>query len=114
MNNKEGTFFEESGHDSRGKFSMIFGRNFFPAVGGRTVWIHTVRMIPYRFGTEIEAFFGMVFEAIFRFLVAGFGPYGTVRTVDCGHEKRGTKESRQHYDFGTENEADFCGTVLVL
>jgi hypothetical protein len=69
---------------------------------------------PYRFGMEIEAIFGTVFGAIFSFSVVVFGPYGTVRTVDCGHEKRGTEEVGQRYDFGTKNEADFCGTDLVL
>jgi hypothetical protein len=68
----------------------------------------------YGIGTEIEAIFGSIFEAIFRFSVVVFGAYGTVRTVDCGHRKRGTKEAGQQYGFGTENEADLCGTDLVL
>jgi len=58
--------------------------------------------------------FGSVFEVIFRFSMVVFGSYGTVRTVDCGHRKRGTEEAGQRYDFGTKNEADFYGTDLVL
>jgi hypothetical protein len=69
---------------------------------------------PYRFDTEIKAILAQVFEVIFRFLVAVLGPYGTVHIVDCGHAKRGTEKAGQRYDFGTENEADFCGTDLVL
>jgi hypothetical protein len=40
VSNKEGTFF-----DSREKFSVNFWQKYFSAVGGRTVWICTVRMI---------------------------------------------------------------------
>jgi hypothetical protein len=69
---------------------------------------------PYGFGREIEAIFGTIFKAVFRFSVAVFGPYGIVRTTDCEHEKRGTEEAGQRYGFGTENEADLCGTDLVL
>jgi hypothetical protein len=69
---------------------------------------------PDGFGTKIEAIFGTVFEAVFRFSVVVFGPYRTVRTSVYGHEKQGTKEARQWYGFGTKNEADFCGTDLVL
>jgi hypothetical protein len=63
---------------------------------------------------EIKAIFGTVFETIFGFLVVVFGLYGTVRIVECGHEKRGMEEAGQWYGFGTKNEADFCGTDLVL
>jgi hypothetical protein len=68
----------------------------------------------YGFGTKIEAIFGTVFETIFKFSVVVSGSYGIVCTVYCGHRKRGTEEARQRYDFGMENEADFCGTDLVL
>jgi hypothetical protein len=54
------------------------------------------------------------FEVDFYFLFTVFGSYGTVCTVDCGHEKRGMEEAGQRYDFGTKNEADLCGTDLVL
>jgi hypothetical protein len=115
VSSKEGTFFEESGHDSREKNSVNFWPKYFSAVGGLYGSVQSVHPYsPYRFGTEIEAIFGTVFEAIFRFSVVVFGPYGTVRTVDCGHGKRGTEEAGQRYGFGTENEADFCGTDLVL
>jgi hypothetical protein len=60
VSSKEGTFFEESGHDSREKIFVNFWPKFFFVVGGRTVRIHTVS---YRFGTEIEAIFGTIFKA---------------------------------------------------
>jgi hypothetical protein len=81
-------------------------------VGGRTVRIGTVRTIPYspyRFGTEIKAVLGMVFEADFRFLFAVSGPYGTVRTNDCWHRKRGMEEVVQQYRFDTFFEIEFLG-----
>jgi hypothetical protein len=80
-------------------------------MGGRTIQIRTVRI---DLGMEIEAIFGTVFEAVSRFFVAISGPYGTVRTGDCVHRKRGTEETGQWYGFGTENKADFCETDLVL
>jgi hypothetical protein len=58
--------------------------------------------------------FGHDFRGDFRIFVVVYGPYGTVRTADCGHGKRGTEEVVQQYGFGTENEADLCGTDLVL
>jgi hypothetical protein len=36
---------------------------------------------------KIEEILGMIFEAILRFLVVVFGPYGTVLIEDYGHEK---------------------------
>jgi hypothetical protein len=89
-------------------------------VGGRTVRICTVRTIPhspysmYGFGTEIEAILGTVFDADFRILFAVSGPYKTINTTDCWHGNRGTEEAIQQYGFGTKNEAEFGGTVLVL
>jgi hypothetical protein len=69
---------------------------------------------PYRFGMEIEAVLGTVFEADFRFLFAVSWPYGTVRTVDCWHGKQGTEEVIQQYRFGMFFEAKFIETILVL
>jgi hypothetical protein len=43
-----------------------------------------------RVGTENEAVLGMENKVDFRLLVVVFGPYGTVRTVDCWHGNRGT------------------------
>jgi hypothetical protein len=103
---------QQRGHVLRKIFCEFLRPKYFSAVGGRTVRIRTV--CTYGFGMEIEAIFGTVFEAVFRFSVGFFGPYGTVRTSDCGHGKRGTEEAGQQYDFGTKNEADFCGTDLVL
>jgi hypothetical protein len=41
----------------------------------------------YGFGIEIEVIFGTIFEDFFRFSVAIFGPYRTIRTMNYGHEK---------------------------
>jgi hypothetical protein len=63
VSNKEGTFFEESGHDSREKFSVNFWSKYFSVVGGHTIHIHTVCMIPYSlyiFGLKIEEIFGTI------------------------------------------------------
>jgi hypothetical protein len=90
VSSKEGTFFEESGHNSREKNSMNFWPKFFFCCG-RSYCTDPYSpygyVQSYGFGTEIEAIFGTVLEAIFRFSVVVFGPYETVRTVDCGHEK---------------------------
>jgi hypothetical protein len=114
VSSKEGTLFEESGHNSREKFSVKFLAEIFFLLWEVVLYGSVQSVQPYGFGTEIEATFGTVFEAIFRFSMVVFGPYETVRTVDCGHRKRGTEEAGHRYDFGTENEADFCGTDLVL
>jgi hypothetical protein len=63
-------------------------------VGGCTVRIHTVRTA-VRIWHENRGNFGTVFEAIFIFSVAIFGPYETIRIVDYGHEKSGTEEAGQ-------------------
>ena len=63
---------------------------------------------------EIEATSSTDFKADFYFMFVVLGSYETAHTVDCGHGKRGTEEAGQWYDFGTENEVDFCGTDLVL
>jgi hypothetical protein len=47
VSSKEGTFFQESGHDSREKISVNFWPKYFSVVGGRTVRIRTIRTIPY-------------------------------------------------------------------
>jgi hypothetical protein len=46
VSNKDGAFFEESGHDSREKHSVNFWSKYFSVVGGHIVRIRTVRMIP--------------------------------------------------------------------
>jgi hypothetical protein len=111
VSRKEDTFFKERGHDSREKKSVNFWPKYFSVAGGCTVWVCTFRM---DLGTEIEGIFGTIFEAISIFFVVVSGPYEIVRTGDCGHKKRGTKEVGQRYGFGIENEANFCGTDLVL
>jgi hypothetical protein len=115
---------QQRGHIFRGKWEQFprkifcdFWPNFFFCCGRphcTDPYSLYDSVEPYGFGMEIEVIFGTIFEAIFRFSMAVCGSYGTVRTVDCGHEKRGTEEAGQWYDFGTENETDLCGTDLVL
>jgi hypothetical protein len=85
-------------------------------VGGRTVLICIVHTIhtTVRIWHGNRSILSTVFEADFRILVVVYGSYGTVRTADYGHEKQGTEEVVQQYGFGMENEADLCGTDLVL
>jgi hypothetical protein len=90
---------------------MNFWPKYFSVVGDRTVRIRTVRT---NLGTKIEGIFGMVFKVVSIFFVVVYGLYRTVCIGDCGHGKRGMKEARQRYGFGTKNEADFCGTDLLL
>jgi hypothetical protein len=117
VSSKEGTFSKEGGHESRENFSVSFGPKFFfllweAVLYGSYSSYDSVQSV--RIWHEIEAALGTDFEADFSFLFTVSGPYGTVRTTDCGHEKRGTEVVVQQYGFGTKNEADFCGTDLVL
>jgi hypothetical protein len=106
VSSKEGTFFEESGHDSREKNSVNFWPKYFSAVGGRTVRIRTVRTVPYRygFGTKSRHFwhgfrgnfqiFGGCFWAVRNSPYSGLWArktrYGRGwTTVRFWHEKRG-------------------------
>jgi hypothetical protein len=82
-------------------------------VGGRTVRIRTV-CTAVQIWHGNQGILGTVFEVDFRIWVVVSRPYETVRTTNCGHKKRGTKEVVQQYGFGMENEANFCGTDLVL
>ena len=113
VNNKEGTFFEESGHDSWEKFSVNFWPKYFSAVEGHTVWICTVPTVYTNLARKSRQFLAWFLRQFldFRWLFLGC----TEQSVQwTGHGKQGTEEAGQRYDFGTKNEADFCGTDLVL
>jgi hypothetical protein len=79
-------------------------------MGGHTARIRS----PYGFWHENRGILGTIFEAHFKIFVLVSGLYEIVRTAHHGHKKRGTEEVVQQYGFGTENEAYFCGTNLVL
>jgi hypothetical protein len=78
------------------------------------LWDAIQSVQPYGFGIEIKVASGMDFEEDFNFMFIIYGSYGTVRTVYYAHRKRGTEVVVQLYGFGMENEADLCGTDLVL
>jgi hypothetical protein len=113
----EGTFPKEKEGTNPKKFFLCFWAELFFCCGRPYC---TDPYSPYNFiqlygfGTEIEAVLGTIFKVDFRILFVVSGPYGTVRTTDCWHENRGTEEVVQQYGFGTENEVEFGGTVLVL
>jgi hypothetical protein len=89
VSSKEGT--RKEGTNPKKKISVSFGPKFFSAVGGRTVFVQSVRFRAVRTTVRIwhgnRGISGMVFEADFRILVAVSGPYRTVCTTDCGHKK---------------------------
>jgi hypothetical protein len=106
VSSKEGTFFEESGHDSREKIYVNFLAEIFFCCGmpyctdPYSLYDSLQSVQPYGFGMEIEANFGTVFEAIFRFSVVVLGR---------------TEESVQ-WTVGMENEVRKrrdSGTVLA-
>jgi hypothetical protein len=117
VSSKEGTFFEESGHDSREKISINFLAEIFFCCG-RLYSVQSVRFrivcTTVRIWHENRGNFWHNFRGDFYIFGGCFGPYGTICTVHCGHGKRGTEEAGQWYGFGMENEAGFCGTDLVL
>jgi hypothetical protein len=107
VSSKEGMFFEK-------KILRVFEAEIFFCCGRSYCTDPYDSVQTYRFGKEIKVIFGTIFAVVFRLSVAVFGPYRTVRSCDCGHEKQGMKEVGQRYGFGTKNEADLCGTDLVL
>jgi hypothetical protein len=113
VSSKDDTFSKERGHESREKFSTSFGPKYF--LLWEAVLYRSVQFVQLcGFGMKIETFSGTVFEADFSFFVVVSGSYEIVCTADRGHRKRGTEEAVQKYDFGTENETDFCGIDLAL
>jgi hypothetical protein len=69
-------------------FFFCFGPKYFSVVGGRSVRIRTAVQIWHK----NRGISSTIFKADFKIFVVVSGPYGTVRTIDCGHEKRGTEE----------------------
>jgi hypothetical protein len=116
VSSKEGTFFEESGHDSREKIFVNFWSKYFSAVGGRTVRIRTIRTIPYNHtdlaqkSRQFLARFSRQFSD-FRWLFLGCMEQ-SVHGLWAWKTRYGRGGTAVR--FGTENEADFCGTDLVL
>jgi hypothetical protein len=119
VSSKEGTFSKERGHDSQEKNSVIFGRNIF--LLWEAVLYGSVQSIRFCTVSTVvwiwhgnRGISGTVFEADFRIFVVVFGPYRTVRTA--GLWARKTRYGRGHtaVRFWHKNEADFCGTDLVL
>jgi hypothetical protein len=114
VSSKEGMFFEESGHDSRENFSVNFWPKYFSAVGGRTVRIRTHSCtVQYGFGMEIEKFWAWISRQISVFCSLFLGRTEQSVQLTVGMENE-AEEAGQRYGFGTKNEADFCGTDLVL
>jgi hypothetical protein len=114
VSSKEGTFSKELGHKSQEKFFCVFLAELFFCCGRPYC---TDPYSPYstvRIWHKNRGSFGHGFRGRFQILFVVSGPYGTVRTTDCWHRNRGTEEVVQQYGFGTKNEAEFSGTVLVL
>jgi hypothetical protein len=116
VSNKEGTFTKELGHKSQGNFFLCFWAKLFFCCGRLYCtdpysvynFVHFLQI-----WHKIEAVLDMIFEVDFQILFIVSGSYGTICTTDCWHENRGTEQVLQHYGFGTENEAEFGGTVLL-
>jgi hypothetical protein len=113
VSNKEGTFFEERGHDSRENFFCEFLAEIFFCCGRPYCTDPYSPVQPYRFGTKIEEISGMDFEADFCFCSLFLGRTEQSVQLTVGTENK-VEEAGQRYGFGMENEADFCGTDLVL
>jgi hypothetical protein len=114
---QRGHVFQERGHDSQEKFSVNFWPKYFSVVGGRTVRIRTVHTIPYSRTMDLaqkSRHFGHRISrqiSVFCSLFLGRTEQSVQLTVGTENE---VEEAVQQYGFGTENEADFCGTDLVL
>jgi hypothetical protein len=96
VSSKEGTFFEESGHDSQEKNSVNFWPKYFFVVGGRTVWIRTIVRIWHRNrGNFWHSFLGdfQIFDGCFWVVQRTMGTktrYERGRTtIRFWHGKRG-------------------------
>jgi hypothetical protein len=63
-------------------FVSLLGRFFLL---WEVVLYGSIQSVQVRVGTKIEVVFGTFFEADFKLLVDVSGPYGTIRTTDCGH-----------------------------
>jgi hypothetical protein len=102
------------GHKSQEIFFCVFGPSYFSAVGGRTVRIRTSPYKPYGFGTENRGSFGHSFRGRFHILFVVSGPYKQSVQLTVGTKIEVQKRSYNNTEFGTKNEAEFGGTVLVL